>query len=122
MSKSNPKSTEEKLEIIRLYLTHEYSISQLVRLYQVSESTIKRWTNRYEKNGMTGLKASQTWKKYSKEVKEQAVQDYLDEVGSQSDICQIRFFLTICSPKVDKMKQPDSLGIQGSGCLVSFII
>ncbi|MGT2785329.1 helix-turn-helix domain-containing protein [Streptococcus merionis] len=92
MSKSHPKSVKEKLEIIRLYLTHEYSISQLVKLYQVSESTIKRWTNRYEKNGMTGLKASQTWKKYSKEVKEQAVQDYLDEVGSQSDICQNTLF------------------------------
>ncbi len=88
MSKSPPKSVKEKLEIIQLYLTHEYSISQLVTLYQVSESTIKRWINRYEKNGMTGLRESQTWKSYSKEVKEQAVQDYLDGAGSQSDIWQ----------------------------------
>lgn len=88
MSKRSPKSVEEKLEIIQLYLTHEYSISQLVKLYQVSEPSIKQWTNRYEKNGIDGLRKSQTWKRYSKEVKEQAVQDYLDGVGSLSDICQ----------------------------------
>lgn len=88
MSKRRPKSVEEKLEIIQLSLTHQYSITQLVKRYQVSESTIKRWINRYEKNGMAGLRASQTWKNYSKEMKEQAVQDYLDGVGSQSDICQ----------------------------------
>lgn len=88
MSKRSPKSVEEKFEIIQLYLTHEYSISQLVKLYQVSEPSIKQWTNRYEKNGIDGLRESQTWKNYSKEVKEQAVQDYLDGVGSLSDICQ----------------------------------
>ena len=43
---------------------------------------------KYEKNGVDGLKESLTWKKYSQELKEQAVLDYLDGKNSLRTICQ----------------------------------
>lgn len=43
---------------------------------------------KYEKDGVVGLKESRTWNSYSKEVKEQAVLDYLYRKGSLTDICQ----------------------------------
>ena len=43
---------------------------------------------KYEKDGAVGLKESRTWNSYSKEVKEQAVLDYLYRKGSLTDICQ----------------------------------
>lgn len=87
MSKRSPKSVEEKLEIIQLALSHEKSVEQLSRYYQVDSSTINRWLTRYQKYGVTALKESRTWKNYSYELKHQAVQDYLSGKGSLRDIC-----------------------------------
>lgn len=75
MSKRSPKSVEEKLEIVQRLLNHEKSVSQLSKLYGVSESAINSWKMKYEKDGVVGLKESRTWNSYSKEVKEQAVLD-----------------------------------------------
>ena len=88
MSKRSPKSVEEKLEIVQRLLNHEKSVSQLSKLYGVSESAINSWKMKYEKDGVVGLKESRTWNSYSKEVKEQAVLDYLYRKGSLTDICQ----------------------------------
>lgn len=43
---------------------------------------------KYEKDGVDALKESRTWKKYSQELKEQAVLDYLDGKNSLRTICQ----------------------------------
>ena len=86
MSKRSPKSVEEKLEIVQRLLNHEKSVSQLSKLYGVSESAINSWKMKYEKDGVVGLKESRTWNSYSKEVKEQAVLDYLYRKGSLTDI------------------------------------
>lgn len=88
MSKRSSKSVEEKLAIIQLYLNHEDSLSQLMQNYHVSDSTIKQWVQRYKQFGIDGLETSRTWTHYAKELKEQAVRDYLDGKQSQSDICQ----------------------------------
>lgn len=88
MSKRSPKSVNEKLEIVQRLLNHEKSVSQLSKLYGVSESAINSWKMKYEKDGAVGLKESRTWNSYSKEVKEQAVLDYLYGKGSLTDICQ----------------------------------
>ncbi|MGY3781913.1 helix-turn-helix domain-containing protein, partial [Streptococcus gallolyticus] len=69
-------------------LNHEKSVSQLSELYGVSESAINSWKMKYEKNGVDGLKESLNWKKYSQELKEQAVLDYLDGKNSLRTICQ----------------------------------
>lgn len=88
MSKRSPKSVDEKLEIILQYLNHEKSSTQLSRQYQIDSKTIERWKLNYQKFGVVGLKESHTWRKYSSELKQEAVQDYLDSKGSLIDICQ----------------------------------
>ena len=55
MSKSSPKSVEEKLEIVQRLLNHEKSVSQLSKLYGVSELAINSWKMKYEKDGSQGL-------------------------------------------------------------------
>lgn len=87
MSKRSPKSVEEKLEVVRLLLNQEQSLTQLSKQYEVNVRTIQSWKMNYEKFGIDGLKESRTWKHYSSELKEQAVQDYLAGKGSLRDIC-----------------------------------
>ncbi len=87
MSKRIPKSVEEKLEIVNLYLEKGKSISSLIREYGVSDTTIRTWVRKYKQLGIAGLKERKTWTRYSKEVKEQAVQDYLNGTGSTYTIC-----------------------------------
>lgn len=87
MSKRSPKSVEEKLEIVCLLLNQEQSLTQLSKQYEVNVRTIQSWKMKYEKSGIDGLKESRTWKHYSSELKEQAVQDYLAGKGSLRTIC-----------------------------------
>ena len=86
MSKRSPKSVEEKLEIVHLYLEQGKSIATLVKVFGVSVSTIRYWIRKYHRDGIEGLKESPTWKKYSSELKEQTVNDYLTCRGSLSTI------------------------------------
>lgn len=43
MSKRSPKSVEEKLEVVRLLLNQEQSLTQLSKQYQVDDQTIQSW-------------------------------------------------------------------------------
>ena len=88
MSKRSPKSVEEKLEAVHLYLEQGQSISTLVMKFEVSETTIREWIRKYQQDGIDGLKESRTWKRYSSELKEQAVRDYLDGHGSLTVIVE----------------------------------
>ncbi len=88
MSKRSPKSVEEKLEIVNLYLEKGKSISSLIREYRVSDTTIRTWVRKYKQLGIAGLRESNTWTRYSKEIKEQAVQDYLSGRGSLKTIIE----------------------------------
>ncbi|WP_422802298.1 helix-turn-helix domain-containing protein [Streptococcus thoraltensis] len=43
ISKRSPKSVEEKLEVVRLLLNQEQSLTQLSKQYQVDDQTIQSW-------------------------------------------------------------------------------
>lgn len=88
MSKRSQTSVEEKLEAVHLYLKQGQSISTLARMFRVSETTIRDWVRKYKQDGFDGLKESRTWKKYSQELKEQTVQDYLEGQGSLAAIVE----------------------------------
>ena len=76
MSKRSPKSVEEKLEVVHLYLEQGKSISILTKAFGVNGDTIRNWLRKYQKEGVEGLKKSHSWKKYSSGLKEKAVTDY----------------------------------------------
>lgn len=88
MSKRSPKSVEEKLEVIQLYLNDGKSKGYLARKYGVGETTVRDWIRKYKQDGIDGLIESRTWKKYSQELKEQAVLDYLNGQGSLGAIIE----------------------------------
>lgn len=87
MSKRSPKCVEEKLEIVLKYQEGK-SIGQLCRMYQVSQSTIRAWVRKYQDVGIEGLKESRTWKKYTPDLKQTAVEAHLSGQSSLTSICR----------------------------------
>lgn len=88
MSKRSPKSVEEKREAVQLYWNEGQSVSWLSNTYEVVPKTVENWIRKYKQEGIDGLKESRTWKKYSQELKEQAVLDYLKGQGSLDAIIE----------------------------------
>jgi transposase-like protein len=85
MSKS-AHSLQEKIKIIEALKNGTHSISELVFIHKVSNSSIYDWVYKYEKYGVEGLNESSTWKRYSKELKLAAVQDSLSGEYSQNEV------------------------------------
>ena len=94
MSKRSPKSVSEKLEIVLLHLEEGKSLSWLTRNQGISKDTLSNWVRKYKEAGVEGLEESRQWKKYSKELKEQAVSDYLNGLGSLKNLTKNMEFLT----------------------------
>lgn len=88
MSKRSTKSISKKLEIILLHLEAGKSLSWLARYHGISKETLSNWVRKYKKAGVEGLEESRRWTKYSKELKEQAVSDYLNGLGSLKDLTE----------------------------------
>lgn len=70
-------SLEDKIQIIRALKDGDYSVYELEAIYNVCNSTIYDWVYNYEKYGVEGLKEASTWRRYPKELKLEAVKDYL---------------------------------------------
>ncbi len=86
--KRSPKSVSEKLEIVLLHLEEGKSLSLFARHHGVSKDILSNWVRKYKEAGVEGLEESRQWKKYSKELKEQAVSDYLNGLGSLKDLTE----------------------------------
>jgi len=72
-------SVEVKLQILHLINEGEYSQSELCKKFSVSIKTIRRWKMKFDKAGVDGLIESTTWNTYSKELKNAAVEDFLQK-------------------------------------------
>jgi len=86
MSKRSKYTAEEKLEILVEYENNHISVTELCRIYEINKETLSKWKKRYKKYGIEVLTESKTWDKYSKELKEAAVVDYLSGNYSMRDI------------------------------------
>nr|WP_245604676.1 IS3 family transposase [Paucisalibacillus globulus] len=67
------------------YQNEGYSLRQLCFKYQISKNTFYKWKEKFEKEGLSGLEESKTWKRYSKELKVRAVEEYLSGEYSQDE-------------------------------------
>ena len=54
--------------------------------YKIGKTTLREWRYKYRKYGIDGLRESKAWKGYTKEIKEEAVNDYLSGEYSIEDI------------------------------------
>ena len=86
MSRKSKIDPVEKVKIIERVLADEISATEAARLIGVDRSSIRDWRNLYLSDGPTALMAQSNNKTYSKELKLQAVQEYLDGKSSQPDI------------------------------------
>jgi transposase-like protein len=77
MSQRCKYTAEEKYEILKAYEDGIGSMGEIASTYKINRRTIIDWRYTYRKFGIDGLRESKTWKKYSKELKEQAVSDFL---------------------------------------------
>ena len=80
-------SAEDKIYAVNLYLDGKQSQRQIADLFGVKQSSVGQWIRNYESMGTEAFTLTK-YKKYSKELKLQAVLDYLGGLGSQDDICK----------------------------------
>ena len=80
-------SVEDKIYAVNLYLAGKESQRCIAAMFDVSLSSVQQWIRNYESMGADAFTLKGN-KKYSKELKQQAVLDYLAGRGSQDDICK----------------------------------
>ena len=104
MSRKSKIDPAEKVKIIERVLADEISATEAARLIGVDRSSIRDWRNLYLSDGPSALMVQSNNKTYSKELKLQAVQEYLDGKSSQRDIvkkyhlrssCQLRNWIKV---------------------------
>lgn len=86
MSRKPRYSVETKLKIIKQYLNNKKSVAQLSQIYGFHKSMLYVWLSAYRHNGIQGLETTKKNKAYPKELKLQAVQDYLSGKGGLIEI------------------------------------
>jgi len=77
---------EYKYKVLMAYKDGDYTIKELCLRYQITKYTFYNWLEKFEKNGINGLRDSNTWKPYSKGLKEAAIRDYLSGKYSKNEI------------------------------------
>ena len=83
----NRGSPVEKLQTVHLIADGKETMRHAAARLGVSLASIQQWIRNYNSDGEGAFLVTR-YKQYSKELKEQAVQDYLSGRGSQQDICQ----------------------------------
>lgn len=86
MSKINQYSATEKLAILQELENGEIMLKEVAKKYDISKNTLVKWRHRYEIYGYEGLEIKTHYKRYSPELKHNAVQDYLSGEYSQYQI------------------------------------
>src|SRR5699024_1758639 len=79
-------SAEFKYKVITAYETGDYTLAEIESIFNIRFFTLYDWVDKFKRYGTKGLMDSTTWKIYSKELKETAVQDYLSGEYSQRAI------------------------------------
>lgn len=80
-------SAEEKISAVKKYLSGVASQGRIAAELGIDLASFKKWLMKYESMGEEAfIRAG--YKHYSKELKENAVSDYLNGKGSQIDICK----------------------------------
>ena len=80
-------SAEVKIDFIERYHRGEGSIKALAKAVGVAPESFRTWLRNYESCGAEAF-SDRRWRRYSAELKESAVRDYLSGSGSQGAICK----------------------------------
>ena len=77
---------EEKEKIVRRYLEGEVSISGAAEEFSVGRTSVQEWIVQYKAEGIAAFLPHKCNRKYSPELKLQAIQDYLSGGGSLLEV------------------------------------
>lgn len=80
-------SAEDKIYAVNLYLDGKASQTRIATMYNVRLASVQQWVRNYQSMGAEAF-TSKGYKNYTKELKQQAVLEYLAGCGSQDDICK----------------------------------
>ena len=107
---------EIMLEAVQEYLEGRSSQQAIADRLQVDRSSLRQWINKYESMGADAFIESGN-KRYPKEVKEQAVEDYLAGRGSLLDICKIHKIRSTAQLRnwIKKYNSHEELKASGTG-------
>lgn len=86
MSRKSKFDPAEKVKIVESILRGEMGLEEAARKIQASDTTIEGWKSIYLSEGPSGLLDQARNKTYSKELKMNAVNDYLSGIGSLQDV------------------------------------
>lgn len=81
------RSAEEIIQSVERCIRGESTRVTEGKRLGVSKTTFQNWLRRYETFGSEGFRCTKN-QQYSSELKQAAVQDYLNGAGSQADICK----------------------------------
>lgn len=87
MPRKGRLSVEEKVRIVRGYLSGTFGPSAIRQKYGVRKQTLYEWVRIYKTRGIDGLAPSTKNRQYSPQSKRLAVMEYLSGGISQHDIC-----------------------------------
>ena len=80
-------SAEDKIYAVNLYLDGKESQHRIASMFDVSVASVQQWIRNYESMGADAFILKE-YKKYSKDLKQKAVLNYLAGCGSQDEICK----------------------------------
>lgn len=75
-------SLEIKLHIVQRCLDYQSNPQAEAKHIGVSPSSVRDWIRKYKASGLDGLRKSNTWKTYSKELRQDAIMEVLSGQGS----------------------------------------
>lgn len=87
MGRKGKVPIEEKLKAIEDYLSGQRRTSQICIELQIHKRTLHDWLRKYHMEGMQGLQPSGGNKCYPETIKQRAVSDYKNGIGSLDQIC-----------------------------------
>ena len=82
-------SSKERWAIIKPIIEKSRSINQVSKYTKIDCSVIKDWVRKYNASGIAGLENVKSWKPYSAELKYSAVNEFLVNNLSKSEIIRI---------------------------------
>ncbi|MDN6144020.1 MAG: helix-turn-helix domain-containing protein [Tetragenococcus halophilus] len=77
---------QQRIELVEKYLRNEISLNAAAKEAHVHYRSIKHWVTLYENEGPEGLRNKKKLRRYPRELKLQATEDYLDGQGSLESI------------------------------------
>lgn len=78
----------EKARLVEEYLAGKFSLMDFQKEYGIHNQSLRDWIRQYQNEGMEGLLPKTTTKKYTTELKTQAVTEYLAGSCSLEEICR----------------------------------